>query len=1244
MPRFHTLLTDYRILALTALLSMAALALSGANIEPAAQWALLLTTLALILASATQWHRSRHARRQDRALESMLEQADATEDTNARIQALRHGIHQAIEAIRRSRLGQGSGREALYALPWYITIGNPSAGKSSAILRSGLTFPFENGSPGAVQGIGGTRNCDWFFTTEGVLLDTAGRYTVQDEDRHEWRYFLDQLRKHRPRAPINGIIVTASLAELASASPESIIALARKLRQRIQELTERLEVIAPAYVMFTKADQIPGFSEFFQDIDWNERDRVWGATLPYQIDSTSHAGTLFDTHFTTLHDGLRQLAVAQLTHTTGDCHPPGLISFPLAFANLQPALRSFIATLFESNPYQFEPVFRGFYFTSALQDGTALAANDDIAARFGLRGDGPAPSQFTSSNGFFLRDLFSRVIFADHQLVRQHFTTGKTRRRAAIAITSVAALGIAIAGWSQSYLHNQTLTQHTVADLEQAARIQDGRLDLQSRLIALAVLQERIAQLDSFEHKRPLSLGLGLYQGAALRDKLLQEYYRGVRSILLAPVTESLEAFLRASLTQTPPANHPASASALNAAPAAPHLRQIAHYVTPDPSSTEETYKALKTYLMLSHRDPIEIGHLSDQLTRFWRQWLEDNRGAMPRTELIRRAEQVLTFHLARHADTAWPLIETRPDLVDQTRTRLRTALAGTPAAERVYAEIKTRAATRFPAITVAGLVGTDNEKFVSGNHVVSGAFTRAAWTGFVSQALHDAANGELQARDWVLQHTSREDLTLQGSPAQIHKTLLALYRQDYIEQWSRLLQGVSIPPFDDFEHMATAIDRLGDPVRSPLLGLLQRASKETGWDSASTIMDDQDTPSSLGRMLDVLPWRSRTVTDTARPTEADPADDGSSISTAFTVLGRLFAERSDGAPLADRYFGSLAQLRTRLRDITLQGDPGPGAISLIRETLDSGPSELSSALHLIDDHLLAGATDAQRALIRPLLVRPLQQTFAATVPAAERELNKIWRAQVVEPYLHDLDGKYPFAAEADIEATPVEIARIFGPTGAVAQFLDKSLGTLVVRRGNIVAPRTWGEHGITLHGSFIAGVPQWVGVLDTNAAPASTGPAQTIFMILPQPVAGTTAYLIEIDGQRLEYRNDAAQWASFVWPNPGASPGARILATLPDGSTRELIHFPGPAGLENLINSAERTRLANDVFRLQWHVGEMTLSLGLRIISRPPAGTPGSVVDARLATLPRQIAGSEHAQGTAATSLVSSPIEADRP
>ena len=96
-----------------------------------------------------------------------------------------------------------------------------------------------------IQGVGGTRNCDWFFTTEGILLDTAGRYAIHEEDRSEWLGFLDLLRRHRPRAPINGIVVAASIAELAANPPEFAITLAKKLRQRVQELTERLEVFAP---------------------------------------------------------------------------------------------------------------------------------------------------------------------------------------------------------------------------------------------------------------------------------------------------------------------------------------------------------------------------------------------------------------------------------------------------------------------------------------------------------------------------------------------------------------------------------------------------------------------------------------------------------------------------------------------------------------------------------------------------------------------------------------------------------------------------------------------------------------------------------------------------------------------------------------------------------------------------------------------------------------------------------------
>jgi type VI secretion system protein ImpL len=117
--------------------------------------------------------------------------------TRQETEALRTRMLEAIGTIKNSKLGQTSGNAALYELPWYMIIGNPAAGKSTAIANSGLQFPFADSK--IVQGVGGTRNCDWFFTTDGILLDTAGRYSVVDEDRAEWFGFLDLLKKYRRR-------------------------------------------------------------------------------------------------------------------------------------------------------------------------------------------------------------------------------------------------------------------------------------------------------------------------------------------------------------------------------------------------------------------------------------------------------------------------------------------------------------------------------------------------------------------------------------------------------------------------------------------------------------------------------------------------------------------------------------------------------------------------------------------------------------------------------------------------------------------------------------------------------------------------------------------------------------------------------------------------------------------------------------------------------------------------------------
>ncbi len=78
-------------------------------------------------------------------------------------------------------------------------------------------------------------------------------------------------------------------------------------------------------------------------------------------------------------------------------------------------------------------------------------------------------------------------------------------------------------------------------------------------------------------------------------------------------------------------------------------------YLEPSDTNPQDAYNALKAYFMLSNHKYMESSHLSDQVTRFWRSWLDSNRGQMPRGEMIQKAEQVLSYAMTLANDPAVP-------------------------------------------------------------------------------------------------------------------------------------------------------------------------------------------------------------------------------------------------------------------------------------------------------------------------------------------------------------------------------------------------------------------------------------------------------------------------------------------------------------------------------------------------------------------------------------------------------------
>jgi type VI secretion system protein ImpL len=423
-------------------------------------------------------------------------------------------------------------------------------------------------------------------------------------------------------------------------------------------------------------------------------------------------------------------------------------------------------------------------------------------------------------------------------------------------------------------------------------------------------------------------------------------------------------------------------------------------------------------------------------------------------------------------------------------------------------------------------------------------------------------------------------------------------------------VQGVTIADLNGFEASVQAMNRLGDPQTSPLAKVLKTVYDETSWDDPGQARVNQ---AKLKRgvlawfrevVLRQAPSEARQIADAAAPMPNAAGAAGMAGAPAAGVVGREFAGvarlvgvKEKDASLMTGYLDALSKLRSRLNQLKNQGDPGPGAKQLMQQTLEGSGSELADALKYVDEQMLTGMTDSQKQMLRPLLVRPLVQTFAMIVLPSESEINKTWQAQVVEPFQKNLAGKYPFTPGASMQAGPGEIGQVFGPDGAVSKFVTTTMGPLVVRRGDVLTSRTWADIGVTLAPQVVSGFPGWIAPLSANGV-ATGGTPQTVFQLLPMTAPGVTEYTIEIDGQQLRYRNTPPAWVNMVHPGPQALSGAKVSAVTFDGRAVELFNEPGEFGLTKLIGAAQKKRLNAGVHELRWSVGNVSVAVTLKQVS----------------------------------------------
>jgi type VI secretion system protein ImpL len=489
--------------------------------------------------------------------------------------------------------------------------------------------------------------------------------------------------------------------------------------------------------------------------------------------------------------------------------------------------------------------------------------------------------------------------------------------------------------------------------------------------------------------------------------------------------------------------------------------------------------------------------------------------------------------------------------------------------------------------MTVARILENKDLDIMAGSQMVEGAFTREAWEQYIKSAIEEASKGEIRSDDWVLAASSQDDLGQDGNSEKSRQALIALYKQQYTLIWSRFLQGITLRDMQSPAQSASAMTRLADRQNSPIKLILVRTSYETSWDN----------PSELNRSLanakqNVLERTTQLLTGGEKPEQN--AEKLGEVGKHFSGIALLV--KGENAPI-NSYLDQLAKLKGKMASIASTDDPGSLARTTLQATYNGGGSELADTITYVDNALLAQVTPQTAEMVRPMLVRPLSQSYSALLGPVSTDINQAWANEVL-PQWRSLSAKYPFSDSAST-ATIAEINRFIKPNdGTLDRFINKYLAGLVQKKGDELVPRSWGDLGIRFNPAFLSAVSK----LSSLASSQMQDGESIRFELQPQPTPGLSEIVVDIDGQEMRYRNGPQLWQPFTWNGNGQGSGARIQAVNYNGVASVVANHNGGMGFLRLLSAAKTVQDTSDTAQLSWQVRKgddsQLIKVNLRIVS----------------------------------------------
>ncbi len=1058
-------------------------------------------------------------RRANAALVDGMAKGPSASDKEAAV--LGERFTQALSVLRNAPGRKRRGGAWLYELPWYMFIGAPGSGKTTALMNAGLTFPLaEKMGAGSVRGVGGTRNCDWWFTDEAVLVDTAGRYTLQESnekvDASAWDNFLALLKKSRPRRPINGVMLTVNIQDLLQQTPVERKDHAAKLRARMQELAEKLGVRAPVYVLVTKADLIAGFNESFASLNKEERNQVWGFTFPHAPDSTDDPLASFGSEFAALEKRLRDRIMPLMEAEHEVLKRAAIFNFPQQFAGIRGLLGGFLEQVFSGGgTIEERPLLRGVYFTSGTQEGTPIdRVLGTLARTFGVERRLAAPAA-ARGKSFFLHRLLKDVVFAEQGLVGQNRRMERRRARlrfAGFAVLLLVSAGLAV-GWFVSYGRNKAYVAEVEARLPELKKAVDAippatTADVTPLPPVLTAVRNAAAPADFPVDSPPLSMTFGLYQGGKLDAAADAGFHRLLDHALMPRVVRRLEERLRA--------------------------------VNRD--NLENAYEALKNYLMVYTPDKFDAESFKAYVGLDWDAALERTLAPEQRQALDTQLASMLDYGGAPQ-----PQVQMDKALV----ANVRDMLVAFPLEYRIFSRLKrAQVGADLPPFTVASAAGpaslsvfvrTSGEPLTKG---IPGLFTREGYRKAFETSVDSASRQLASEETWVLgvrQTDATRSMPLGKANVELTNRVRRLYFEEYIKVWDRYIADVRIVPLRGLDQSLQVARQLSG-VDSPLAAFLRGVARET----TLVIPVPPSTGATAGTrtgQMDTKALRAKREMEAVLGKVKLPGQGGTApgqplekmVDDHFEPIHRLVEGQpppmDDILKLFNEVYVQLAAVDSAQKSKSAPPPAGGGGVKAAAGQL---PEPARSALEAV-----AGAA-------------------ATSGRAVEREGLTSELKPVSDACNRTITGRYPFTASSRADVLPEDFAQLFSPGGMLDEFYARKLAPLVDQGSTPWRFKPTGDGTKPVNAAALADFQRAARIRDVFFRSGGKAPSFKVDIRAIEMEDGLKEISLDIDGQVLKFVAGNTTPVTVTWPSARVASQVK-LTTTPPGTP---LTFDGPWAL----------------------------------------------------------------------------------